>query len=98
MRKIDITEKLDFESKQCLVIKGKEIFVNSDAPTMLKVMALISGEDSGSPESILKMYELLFTERGREELGKLGLSFADLVVVVKEATDLITGGDQNTER
>lgn len=98
MRKIDITEKLDFESKQCLVIKGKEIFVNSDAPTVLKVMALMSGENSGTPESILKMYEMLFTERGREELSKVGLSFADLVVVVKEATALITGGDQNTER
>lgn len=98
MRKIDITEKLDFDSKQCLVIKGKEIYVNSDAPTMLKVMGLMDGEDSGSADAVLKMYELLFTDKGREELDKLKLSFRDLVIVVQEAATLITGDNENTER
>lgn len=95
MRKIDITEKLDFDSKQCLVIKGKEIYVNSDAPTMLKVMGLM---DSGSADALLKMYELLFTDKGREELDKLKLSFRDLAIVVQEAATLVTGDNENTER
>ena len=37
-RKIDITDKLTFDGNPVLVIKGKELEVNADAPTMLKVM------------------------------------------------------------
>lgn len=98
MKKIDITDKLDFDSKQCIMIKGKEIYVNSDAPTMLKVMGLMQGESSGGPEAVVKMYELLFTEKGREELDKLKLSFKDLMTLVSEAVTLVTGDNENTER
>lgn len=98
MKKIDITEKLDFDSKQCIVIKGREIYVNSDAPTILRVMGMMNGDGSASPEVILKVYELLFTEKGREELDKLKLSFRDLVIVVQEAMTLVNGEDENTER
>ena len=98
MKKVDITERLDFDSKQCIVIKGKEIYVNGDAPTILKVMGIMSGEDSGSAQSVLKMYELLFTEKGREELDKLKLSFKDLVTVIQEAAALVIGENENTEQ
>ena len=37
-RKVDITDKLTFDGNPFLVIKGKELEVNADAPTMLKVM------------------------------------------------------------
>ena len=36
-RKVDITEKLSFEGNPSLVIKGKVLEVNADAPTMLKI-------------------------------------------------------------
>lgn len=98
MKKIDITEKLDFDNKQCLVIKGKDIYVNSDAPTVLKVMGLMSGEESTSPDTVVKMYSLLFTEKGREELDKLKPSFKDLMIMVQEAVKLITGDNENTEQ
>ena len=40
-RKVDITDKLTFEGNPSLLIKDKELEVNSDAPTMLKVMNLM---------------------------------------------------------
>ena len=39
---VDITEKLSFEGNPRLKIKGRELEVNADAPTMLKVMGLMS--------------------------------------------------------
>ena len=32
-KKVDITEKLSFEGNPCLIVKGEELEVNSDAPT-----------------------------------------------------------------
>ena len=36
----DITDKLSFEDKAVLVIKGEEIEVRQDAPTVLKVIEI----------------------------------------------------------
>ena len=44
-KRVDITEKLSFDENPCLVIKGKELEVNTDAPTMLKVMGIMSNDD-----------------------------------------------------
>ena len=38
---LDITEKLSFEGNPRLKSKGRELEVNADAPTMLKVMGLM---------------------------------------------------------
>ena len=44
---IDITDRLSFEESPKLVIKGQEIGVNTDAPTMLKVMGLMGEGKQG---------------------------------------------------
>lgn len=44
---VDITDKLSFDENPKLVIKGKELEVNADAPTMLKVMGLLRNDDPG---------------------------------------------------
>lgn len=90
---IDITDKLSFEDNPKLVIKGKELEVNADAPTMLKVMGLM-GSDPGADE-IIKTYELMFTGKAKKELESMKLSFHDLIIVVQEAVTLITGDDDN---
>lgn len=87
---IDITEKLTFEGNPSLLIKGKKLEVNADAPTMLKVMGLMGSDDPGVSE-ILKTYEMMFPEKSKKEIEKLGLNFNDLIVVVQEAVGLITG-------
>lgn len=87
---IDITEKLTFDGNPSLVIKGKKLEVNADAPTMLKVMALMSVDDP-SMDEILKAYDMMFPEKSQKEIERLKLNFNDLVVVIKEGINLITG-------
>ncbi|MCB6610190.1 hypothetical protein V3C10_04325 [[Clostridium] symbiosum] len=90
---VDITDKLSFDGNPKLVIKGKELEVNADAPTMLKVMGLMGGEDPGTKE-ILDTYELMFSEKSKKEIEKLKLNFTDLITVVQEAVALIIGEDE----
>lgn len=87
---VDITDKLSFDGNPKLCIRGKELEVNADAPTMLKVMGLMGKEEPGVQE-ILDTYELMFPEKSKEEIKNLGLNFQDLIVVVQEAVTLITG-------
>ena len=75
MKKIDITDRLNFEENNCLIIKGKEIEVNSDAPSMLKVLQFMSG-DAGAKE-VNEAYETLFPVESREKLAKLKLRRPD---------------------
>lgn len=91
---VDITDKLTFDGNPKLKIKGKELEVNADAPTMLKVMALMGNENPGIPE-ILETYNLMFTEKSRQEIVDLKLGFNDLVTVIQEGVALITGEDSS---
>jgi len=90
---VDITEKLSFEGNPALVIKGQKVEVNADAPTMLKVMGLMSADDPGANE-ILEAYELMFPEKSKEKIQKLKLNFKDLIIVVQEAVQIITGVEE----
>lgn len=90
---VDITDKLSFEGNPSLVIKGKHLEVNADAPTMLKVMGLMGGTEPGVNE-ILETYDLMFPEKSKKEIEKLKLGFNDLIVVVQEAVGLIIGEDE----
>lgn len=88
---VDITDKLTFEGNPSLMVKGKKLEVNADAPTMLKVMGLMSAGDPGVDE-ILKTYDMMFPDKSKKEIEKLGLGFNDLIIVVQEAVGLIIGG------
>lgn len=92
-RKVDITEKLSFEGNPSLVIKGKAIEVNADAPTMLKVMNLMSNDDPGA-QDIMDVYDMIFSGKSKTELEKLKLDFKDLIIVVQEAVQLISGVEE----
>lgn len=91
-RVVDITEKLSFESNPELVIKGKHLEVNADAPTLLKVMGLMEKE-SPSIDDINTAFEMLFPEKARKEVEKLGLKVPDWMILVQEAITLVTGAD-----
>ena len=90
---IDITEKLTFEGNPSLMIKGKKLEVNADAPTMLKVMGLMSTDDPGADE-VLEAYRLMFPETSQKEIEALRLNFADLVIVIQSAVQLVAGGGE----
>ncbi|MFT4107744.1 MAG: hypothetical protein QM657_18475 [Lacrimispora sp.] len=86
---IDITEKLTFDGNPSLIIKGKKLEVNADAPTMLRIMALMSVNDIG-PKEVVEIYDMIFPDKSKKEVEKLGLNFNDLIIVVQEAVELIT--------
>lgn len=91
---VDITDKLSFDENPALVIKGKRLEVNADAPTMLKIMNLITAEGV-EIEQIGEAYELVFPEKSRKEIDKLKLSVDDWTTVVMEAMNLILGDDKS---
>ena len=97
---IDITDKLSFEGNPKLVVKGVELEVNSDAPTVLLFMQLMGRMDEAKDmdaDTLLKAYELLFSEETREKIKDLGVDFKDLMAIVQSAVELINGGNNEGE-
>lgn len=94
---IDITNKLNFEEKPKLVIKGTEIEVNNDAISFIKTVAFFDSEDGVKASDILSALELLFDEENREKIADLHLSFADLSTLIRTATELIADEDSEGE-
>lgn len=88
-KKVDITEKLSFDGNPVLVVKGRDLEVNADAATVLKVMGVI--DEGSAPKQVLDMYNLIFPDKTRKEIEKLKLSFNDLQILVSSALGLITG-------
>lgn len=97
-RTVDITEKLSFEENPHLVIKGKTLEVNADAPTILKVMGLMDGDQDASAKEILETYDLMFPDKSKKEIEGLKLGFGDLIILVREAVNLIVGESAGGER
>ncbi len=93
---VDITEKLTFDENPKLLIKGKELEVKADAPTVLKAMSLMDS-DSQNVKEVIKAYELIFPEESRREIDNMKLSFRDLMVVIQEAIKLIMGDTSGGE-
>jgi hypothetical protein len=96
-RTVDITEKLSFDENPKLKIKGVEVEVNSDAATMLKLMQLVGSGDNVTPNDVVKMYELMFTESERKKIEKLKLKFNDFQATVEAAMSLVTGDSEAGE-
>ena len=94
---IDITNKLNFEEKPKILVKGTEIEVNNDAISFIKTVALFDSEDGVKTSDILSALELLFDEENREKIAKLHLSFVDLSTLIRIATDLIADEDSEGE-
>lgn len=86
---VDITEKLVFEENPKIRIKDTEIEVNSDAPTVLKIMGMMKGENF--EESVVEAYELLIPAKERKKLEKMKLSFKNLTSIIETAMLLASG-------
>lgn len=89
-KRVDITDKLKFDENPALVIKGQELEVNTDAPTMLKIMNLMT-EDGVEINQINEAYALIFPEDSRKKIEDMKLSVNDWITVVQEAMALVTG-------
>ena len=91
---IDITDKLTFDGNPTLVIKGKKLEVNADAPTMLKIMNIMT-DDGVEIEQLDAAYKLVFPDKSREIIEDMKLSVDDWITVVSEAMNLIMGDDNS---
>lgn len=94
---IDITDKLAFDENPKLVVKGKELEVNADASTVLKIMGTLGDGENVQPSDVVKMYELIFNEADRKKIDKMKLQFADFQTLVFSAISLITGEEEAGE-
>lgn len=86
---VDITEKLVFEENPKIRIKDTEIEVNSDAPTVLKIMGMMKGENF--EENVVEAYELLIPAKERKKLEKMKLSFKNLMSIIETAMLMASG-------
>lgn len=95
VKKVDITEKLNFDENPKMVIKGVEIEVNADAETMLKIM----GEFSNKSElhASLGAFQLIFSDKEQKKIMKLKPSAKDLMTIIEEAMALVVGGEDQGE-
>ena len=94
---IDITDKLAFDENPKLVVKGKELEVNADATTVLKIMGILGDGENVQPSDVVRMYELIFSEADRKKIDKMKLQFADFQTLVFSAINLITGEKESGE-
>ena len=88
---VDITDKLSFDGNPTLVVKGKKLEVNADAPTVLKVMNFMQKENVNDMGVVSNMYELILTEKSRTEINKMKPSVNDWMTIVREAMTLVVG-------
>lgn len=97
-RIVDITDKLNFEEKPGIKIKDTVITINNDAPSMLKVLAIL--EDDGGkmkPSAIQKLADLLFDEEEYAKLVALRLSIEDYTMVVFQTAAVASGWNGKDE-
>ncbi len=95
-RVLDITDRLTFDGNPSLKIRDKELEVNADAPTMLKVMNLMQDGAVGN-EQVAEAYNLVFSEESQKAIEEMKLSINDWMIVVQSAMELITGPTSETK-
>lgn len=94
-KRVDITEKLQFDENPVLVVGGEELEVNADAETMLRLMGLFSSKSM--LQAMGEATELLFGAENvqkiagmRDEHGRK-LTTKALISLIEEGMNLVTG-------
>ena len=90
---VDITEKLDFEQKPQIKIKGDTLTVNNEAVTVLEIMPLFEKEETSS-EELLRTCKLLFSENDFEKIKALKLNVKDFKTLFEITMSLVSGDSE----
>lgn len=93
---VDITEKLNFEERPKIIIKGTEIDINNDAVSVLKLTALLSDEGTSVKDAIT-LFEVLFDEENRKKVEDLHLNWDDFNTFLGACANIVIGDDEDTE-
>lgn len=90
---IDITDKLSFDEKPKITIKGKTVEVDDSAVAMLKVIPKIDGDVT--PDDMVEIYHTIFDEKARKVIDSFKLNFKDFSEVISQAIKTITGDEDD---
>lgn len=100
-KKINITDKLEFEANPVMEIGNLEVEVNADAETMLRLMGTFA--EKSELEAVGEAMNLVFSPEDVEAIGKLEkngkkLSGRSLMTIVQEAMKLVMGDNGQGEQ
>ena len=94
-KRVDISEKLQFDEDPVLVINGEEIKVNSGAETALKLMGILSG--SRTMVNVVNALEIMFGEENMQKICSMTdasgkkLKVESLMTIMEQGISLIMG-------
>ena len=98
-KKINITDKLNFESNPIIVIGDLEVEVKSDAETMLRMMGVFA--ENSELQAVGEALELIFSPEDVEicKMEKDGkkLSANSLMTIIQSAMELVMGEDKGEQ-
>lgn len=89
---IDITDKLNFEEKPQITIKGKSVEVNDTAVAILEIMPKLN--EGATPSDIYEVYKILFDEKARKVIDGFNLNFSDFQELITTAISLVVGDEK----
>lgn len=99
-KKINITDKLNFESNPIIVIGDLEVEVKSDAETVLRLMGVFA--ENSELQAVGEALELIFSPEDVEKICKMKkdgkkLSANSLMTIIQSAMELVMGEDKGEQ-
>lgn len=94
-KRVDISEKLQFDEDPVLVINGEEIEVNSGAETALRLMGIMSGPRT--MVNVVGALEIMFGEENTQKICSMTdasgkkLKVESLMTIMEQGISLIMG-------
>lgn len=86
-----LTDKLKFDGKPQIEVNGKILTIDNSAVTVLKLVDTV--QNGGELAGAKAVTELLFNEKDRKIIEKLGLSVGDYIKFCEVCMDLALGND-----
>lgn len=91
-----LTDKLNFNEKPQVEIKGKILTINNSATTVLKLMDTV--QNSGELAGTQAVVDLLFDAKDKKTIESLHLSISDFIKLCEVCMDLALGNDPDAEK
>ena len=91
-----LTEKLKFDEKPQIEVNGKILTIDNSAVTVLKLMDTV--QNVGELEGTKSVLDLLFNDKDRKTIEKMGLSIGDYIKLCEVCMDLALGNDPDKEK
>lgn len=88
----NLTDKMNFEDSPKIQIKDHTITVKADAPTVLKVMELVTNAVD-DVSAFVEAKGMLFSKEDNKVIDSLNLSMADFIKLMQVAMSLAVGED-----